>query len=358
MSWQVLAAITRKDIVDAIRHRYLLTALVTPLFVALIFRFLLPGVNNKNIFTVAVHDPSKSAMVTKLRNTPQVVVVDVPSAEALPSEVENRNAIGGLIIPSNFDADISTGKQPELTIYVNNTKTSFEQAGFRRMVEQLVQSLVKYPEPARVGWVDIDKETNVRVRGMSLEQLLLPLLLILTLGMTGALIVPMLLVEEKEKRTLDFLMASPASLKEIIAGKALTGVVYTLLIAAFLLVINRHVIGNWPLTALTIVIGLLFVVAVGILMGGLLNNTMQVNTWASSVLILLLAPSFPSLGLPAAVDTVMRIIPTYYLNEALKLSLRGIWSSKIWIDLMVMLACTIVAFLVAGWALYRRKQVG
>jgi ABC-2 type transport system permease protein len=358
LSWQVLAAITRKDIVDAIRHRYLLTALLTPVFVALLFRFLLPGVNNRSSFTVAVHDPTKSAMVTKLRNTLQVVVVDAPSAEALPSEVENRNAVGGLIIPANFDADIAAGKQPELTIYVNNRKTSFEQAGFRRMVEQLLQSLVKYPEPARVGWIDLDKETNVRVRGMSLEQMLLPLLLILTLGMTGALIVPMLLVEEKEKRTLDFLMASPASLKEIIAGKALTGVVYTVLIAGLLLVINRQVIGNWLMTSLTIVIGLLFVVAVGLLMGGLLNNTMQVNTWASSVLIVLLAPSFPSLGLPAAVNTIMRLIPTYYLNEALTLSLRGIWTTKIWIDLIVVLVCTIIAFFAAGWALYRRRQVG
>jgi ABC-2 type transport system permease protein len=168
----------------------------------------------------------------------------------------------------------------------------------------------------------------------------------------------MLLVEEKEKRTLDFLMASPASLKEIIAGKALTGVVYTVLIAALLLVINRQLIGNWLFTSLTILVGLLFVVAVGLLMGGLLNNTMQVNTWASSVLIVLLVPSFPSLGLPAPIETIMRFIPTYYVNEALKLSIRGIWTSRIWIHLTIVLACTAVAFAAAGWALYRRKQLG
>ena len=58
-------------------------------------------------------------------------------------------------------------------------------------------------------------------------------------------------------------------------------------------------------------------------MGSLLNNTMQVNTWAGTVLIVLMAPSFPSFGLPAALDTAMRFVPTYYLTEALELSLAG-----------------------------------
>ena len=43
MNLNIVSAITRKDVVDAVRHRYLLTALVTPLLVALLFRVLLPG---------------------------------------------------------------------------------------------------------------------------------------------------------------------------------------------------------------------------------------------------------------------------------------------------------------------------
>jgi ABC-type multidrug transport system permease subunit len=116
-----------------------------------------------------------------------------------------------------------------------------------------------------------------------------------------------------------FFLSSPASLNEIIAGKALTGVVYTLLIAGLLLGINRQFIQNWSLTLLTIVLGLLFVVGVGLVIGSLLKNTMQVNTWASIVLIVLLAPSFPSIGITAWFDKAMRVIPTYYLSEALKL---------------------------------------
>jgi ABC-2 type transport system permease protein len=161
-------------------------------------------------------------------------------------------------------------------------------------------------------------------------------------------------VEEKEKRTLDFLLSSPASLNDIVAGKAMTGVVYTILIAGLLLGINRRFIQNWPLTLLTVVLGLLFVVAVGLVIGSLLKNTMQVNTWASFVLLILMAPSFPLLGISSWFEKAMRVIPTYYLSEALKLSMAGTVSSQLWIYLAVLLGCTVVAFFAAGWALYRR----
>jgi ABC-2 type transport system permease protein len=355
MNLNIVSAITRKDLVDAIRHRYLLTALVTPLFVALLFRVLLPGGNNTRLLTIVVHDAGGSRLVAELRKTPQIGVVEVLSADATAGEVEKRKAIGGLVVPSGFDTDLAANKQPELTVYVNNEKTIFEQAAFRRLLEQIVRSFAKQPEPARLNWVDVDKGANDKNRsGTGLDQIMLPLLLILTFGMIGAFVVPLLIVEEKEKRTLDFLLSSPASLNEIIAGKALTGVVYTLLIAGLLLGINRQHIQNWPLTLLTIVLGLLFVVGVGLVIGSLLNNTMQVNTWASLILIVLLAPSFPSIGITAWFDKAMRVIPTYYLSEALKLSMGGTVSSQFWMYLAVLLGCTFVVFFAAAWALHRR----
>lgn len=357
MSMRIIGAITRKDIVDAIRNRYLLTALITPLFVALLFRVLLPGDGPRNLFTVVVHDAGNSSLVNELRNMPQMNVVAANSAEATASEVEKRKATGGLVVPANFDADVTAGKQPELTIYVNNKKSVFEQSALRRLLDQQVQSLVKHPAPARLVWIDVDKDTNETTRGgVGLAQMLLPLLLIMTLGMIGAMVVPLLLVEEKEKRTLDFLLSSPASLKEIVAGKALTGVAYTVVIAGLLLITNRQLVGNWLLTSLSILLGLVFVVSIGLFMGSLLTNVMQVNTWASSVLIVLLAPSFPSLGLPAAVDTAMRLIPTYYLTEALKLSLSGSTSTRIWTHLAVVLVSSVVAFAAATWALRRTQN--
>jgi ABC-2 type transport system permease protein len=355
MNAGIVTAIARKDIVDAIRNRYLLVALMTPLFVAILFRVLLPGLNSLNLLTIVIHDPGESRLLSQLRASPQINLIKAGSAEGVPSEVESSKAVAGLAIPATFDADVAAGKQPELTVYVNNKKSGIQQSVLRQVMEQQVLALVK-PIPARLNWIDVGKEAGAQPQvGFNLNQMLLPLLLLITFGMSGALVVPLLLVEEKEKRTLDFLLTSPASLIEIVAGKALTGVVYSLLIAGVLLAINHKLIGNWPLTVLTLLAGLILVVAIGLFMGSLFQNTMQVNTWASLVLMLLIAPSFPLPGgLSATLETASRLIPTYYLVEALKLSLAGTNSAKLWGHLAVVLGFTVGALFAATWGLRRR----
>ena len=356
MNARVVAAIARKDIVDAIRNRYLLVALTTPVFVAILFRILLPGISSLNTLTLVVHDPGESRLVAQLRASPQMNLIKAGSAEGLANEVENSKAVGGLAVPANFNAEVAAGKQPEVTVYVNNKKSDIQQGVLKQVLEQQVLALVE-PIPARLSFVDVGKEADAPPQaGFNLNQMLFPLLLLITFGMSGALVVPLLLVEEKEKRTLDFLLTSPASLSEIVAGKALTGVVYSALIAGVLLAINYKLIGNWPMTLLTLLMGLLFVVAIGLFMGSLFQNTMQVNTWASLVLMVLMAPSFPAPGLSTTLETASRLIPTYYFVEALKLSLAGSASAKLWGHLAVVLGCTVLALFAAIWGLRRQRN--
>ncbi len=357
MNYRVVAAIAQKDIVDAIRNRYLLFALLTPLLVAIFIRMFLPGISSVQTLTIVVHDPSNSSLVAQLRSNPQVKLVETGSAAAVEGEVEKSKAAGGVAAPTNFDADVAAGKQPELNVYINNKKNIIEQATFKILLERQVTSLVQHPVPARISWIEVPKDASSQIgRGTDLNQMLMPLLLLLAFGMTGALVVPLLLVEEKEKRTLDFLLTSPATLTEIIAGKALTGVVYSVLIGGVLLALNSKMIGNWPLTLLTTLLGLTLIVAIGLVIGSVFQTTMQVNTWASFVLLVLLAPSFPLPNSPPVFAGAMRLIPTYYSVEALKLAIGGTTLSRIWVHLIVVLACTLVAFAVAIWALRRGQN--
>ena len=101
MSWRVVAAIAQKDLIDAIRNRYLLVALLTPLSVALLLRVMLPGANNLNNLTIVVHDPDRSALVSQLRAVPQIKLVDTDSAAKARSEVEKTNAAGAFVVPAN-----------------------------------------------------------------------------------------------------------------------------------------------------------------------------------------------------------------------------------------------------------------
>jgi ABC-2 type transport system permease protein len=358
MNAKVTAAIARKDIVDAIRNRYLLVALLSPLMVALLFHFLLPSAGAElSTMKLVVHDAGGSGLVSRLRGVPQVKLVEVSTASELSNEVEKNKAIAALDIPANFDADVVAGKQPELTIYLNPNKSSLEQTALQRLLEQQVLTVAKQPLPAKLVWFDLSKQSGAqKTSELNLSQTLLLLLVLMVLSMTGGLVVPLLIVEEKEKRTLDFLLTSPANLSDIIAGKALTGLAYVFLVVTVLLAFNRNNVGRWLPTTVTITLGAVLLVSIGLLIGNLFHNTMQVNTWAGLILLLLLMPSFMLSDLPVPIKSAMPFIPTYYFVDALKLSLAGADSLLILKDLAVTLFYCSLAFSASTWILARSEN--
>ena len=143
MNSKVVAAIARKDLVDAVRNRYLLVALMTPLFVAILFRVLLPGLNSLSNMTIVAHDPGNSQLVSELRASPQIKLIKAASAEGVSKEVESSEAVAGLAVPTTFDADVEAGKQPEVTVFINNQKSSIQQAALRQLLERQVAGFGK-----------------------------------------------------------------------------------------------------------------------------------------------------------------------------------------------------------------------
>ena len=358
MNWRVTLAIAQKDIVDAVKNLYLLFSLVLPIGISLLFRLVFPGPDELGTLTIAVYDPGGSRLVAALREMFQVRLLEVTSDQQLAEGVEKK-AVGGLAVPAGFDAAVEAGEQPELTVYLNRRRTGYERIAFKRLVEQQVWALVEQPPPVRITWADVASPVGSQAGGkFRLDHLLLIIYLVMAVAMAGVFVVPTLLVEEKEKHTLDALLMSPADTAEVVAGKALTGLLYSLLIAGALLVLNPGWAGDWPVTLLAVLLGSLFMVAVGLLMGSLFRTTMQVNTWSSIFMLALMSPSwFLMLDLPTSLETAFCLIPTHYLADALELALAGEAAlAQVWGDLAVLAGSVIVAFAAVVWTLRRQER--
>jgi ABC-2 type transport system permease protein len=358
MNGRIVLAIAQKDVRDAIKNRYLLMGLVLPVAMSLLFRLLFSGTTDLGKLTVAVYDPGGSRFPSQLQTLPQIKIVAADSSEQLREQTNTAGGtIGGIAIPVNFDQDVTAGRQPELTVYLNTKKASAQQAAFRQLILQQVWGLNPAAVPARVNWVVVSApEAAPPGAAFRVDLYLLVMLLVMSLTMTGAFVVPLLLVEEKEKHTMEFLLVSPATAQEVVAGKALTGLVYSALGAAAMLLLNRGWMGNWPVTILAAALGALFMVAVGLLMGSIFQNTMQVNTWSSIILLLLLLPTwFTVIQMPPAVNAIVRLIPTFYLADLLNRSLGGgVLQSAGFIDLGVIIASLSVTFGLVIWILRRQ----
>jgi ABC-type Na+ efflux pump permease subunit len=90
---------------------------------------------------------------------------------------------------------------------------------------------------------------------------------VLMILMMGIFLVPSLLFEEKETRTIQALLVSPASIGQVVGGKALAGSFYILVTALMIFTISWADVIHWDMVILFVVGGGIFSVAVGLVLG-------------------------------------------------------------------------------------------
>ena len=142
--------------------------------------------------------------------------------------------------------------------------------------------------------------------------------------MIGLSLVSNLMVEEKQTKTLDALLVSPASATDLVAGKALAGLFYGLVGSTIVLIVFSYLIIQWPLAILAAVLGTLFMVAVGLLLGIYVEARPQLQLISWFIVVPLLIPVILVAleGLvPTGAIAVMNWIPTVLVAKIFRLSL-------------------------------------
>lgn len=145
--------------------------------------------------------------------------------------------------------------------------------------------------------------------------------LIFLVVMVGMYVPSMLIAEEKEKKTIEVLMLSPARPAEVFLGKGML----TFIAIIGISVIITLMVGVAPTTQMTVIFatGLtsLFAIFIGMMVGLIANNQMSTGVVGLPVyLLLLLVPQLAGMG-PKFIDVLARILPTYYYLRILELAL-------------------------------------
>jgi ABC-type Na+ efflux pump permease subunit len=139
----------------------------------------------------------------------------------------------------------------------------------------------------------------------------------------GVFIVPLLMLEEKQSKTLDALLVSPADPGLVVLGKALSGSLYCLIAVGAVLALNHTLVTQWGFALLTAFCGVLFSVSLGLLLGSIFEVKQQLTIWGFVALNVLAIPLFLSLMddiLPDGVMTVIHWIPTVALMKLFRVS--------------------------------------
>jgi ABC-2 type transport system permease protein len=362
VSLRVLWAIAKKDLLEALKTLRLLIFVLLPLGFSLFYRIVFSSAGDVTIPRVVIFDAGASRLPQVLVQMADVRVVMVGSVGELERVVLGAGAVGGLALPPGYDAALAAGKRPALRLFVNG-QLGVNATQLIHLIEPSLRALAGQRSPAHVETLALDADSHGKLRPrFDLDGFLLVMFLTTGLAMTAAMVPASMLVEEKERRTLVVIETSPASYADLIAGKGIAGSAFALLSGGLILALNGGLRGQIGLTLLVLLFSALFFVGVGLLLGAAFESSATLNAWSLAVLLPLTLPGVlvpaSDLGLLnlGAAAWVVRVVPTYYLVDAVQWAVNGAADlSTIGADLAVLaISCFALMGLAVVWL--RRRE--
>lgn len=313
-------ALASKDIVDALKTKTTLTTIIISVLMVFFYRYLPLLTADGDTLDVLLYAESESALVTELERSPGLALYEFDSRERLMDAFADAEDVDvALVIPDTAVAQQQAGEpitiDGHLMYWVDETK----RADIKALIEDDLSRELGQPVTVNFNGNDVYFDAGTFFFAFSSTVALLFITL-----MIGISLVPNLMVEEKQTKTLDALMVSPASAAHLVAGKAIAGLFYGLLGSATVLVVFGYLIIQWELAILTAVLATLFMVAIGLLLGSYATVRAQLQLVAWLIVIPLLIPvvlvALEGL-VPTGAIAVMNWIPTVLLAKIFRMAL-------------------------------------
>jgi ABC-type Na+ efflux pump permease subunit len=299
-----------KDILDALKNKFARVNILIMLGMVLFFYWM--GILrpfDKSV-TVIVYDKGHTSLALEavtLGDGAEYEFRDASSLEEMEQKMAFQNL--GLVLPADFDQSLASGQTPTLSGYifwVDRRKVSELEAKY----SQAFGEILGQPVQVVIGQNILIPQANVDGMPVTVAQQM-----VYYVFMTAFMLIPFLMLEEKQTRTLDALLTSPASPGQVVLGKALAGFFYILVIGGLALAMYSRYIVNWGLALVAFLAYALFAVGLGLAMGILIKSMKQVGIWTVVLILFLVIP--PLFYMESNLKPGIRIALTWLPSSAL-----------------------------------------
>lgn len=301
--------------------------------------------------SVALADLGHSDIPAAAAGLQGMVITTASDREELLSLVVDGAVDVGLVLPEGFDGEVQAGARPPLEIYFSEGSPASTRAVVALTMMGLVRSIQGADQPVTVEVISPEGED------LPLSDRLLPSIVMFVLMIAGIFAPAFMLVEERERGTLQAVLVSPASISEVLLSKALLGFVMAVAVSYLTLFLNGVTAEHpWALLA-TMTTATTMCVVVGLIYGCLADDAKTLFTLIKTVNVLLAAPVVFYI-FPNWPGWIARLFPTYWFIEPLyRVTLHGAGMDQISGKLEVAIGISLLLALVTiplGRRLQRR----
>lgn len=297
-----------KDLRLGPRSPLVLWALVLPVIMTLLIRGVFGSLFDPDP-RLGIVDEGNSAVIAAASELEGIEVSVLDDREALLSRVESNDLDAGLVLQPGFDELVRTGQRPELQLYIGGESLASNRIVIAVTALDLVRGVAGESPPVDVDVVSLGEEAPLEISAR-----LIPLVVIYAVALGGAMVPAASLVDEKEKRTVDALLATPVAVNELMIAKGLFGVILATATGVMTLALNGG-FGDVPVaTVLAVVVAALMMAEIGLMLGAWAEDTNTLFTAFKGGGLLLFYPVVFYIW-PDLPQWIGRIGPTYYFLQ-------------------------------------------
>jgi ABC-2 type transport system permease protein len=240
-------------------------AIVTPIIISFIISLLFGTLISQKP-KLGIVDGGTSRIVTLITESASITGKEYDSAPKLKKAVAAGAVDVGVVLPKGFDRFVISGEKAEVTTYVWGESLIKNRAMVGAVMAKQIRAMAGQKPP-----VEIVSAALGAGEGMTWEERLLPLMVLIAIFMGGMMVPAVSLVDEKQKQTLKALVITPAS-GDIYLAKGAVGAILSLFMGVLILLLN-HALGTQPVLLLLVLsLGAILAATVGVLLGTLVKD--------------------------------------------------------------------------------------
>ncbi len=292
------------------------------------------------------------------------VVEEVHSVAELEAFIRRGRAYVGLQIPPDFTRELRAGRTAHVQVLIDgsNSTTALQALNtataiaFKQSLSQLLQETGRDNIPIEV------RPQMLYNPAMRSPNFFVPGVIGVALQIATIFATALSIVRERERGTLEQLLASPLSPWGLMLGKLTPYLCISMTMAAGLFAILRVVFqipiqGSVPALFLASFLYIFALLCLGLLISTKAENTMQ----AFQMTLVILLPTvffsgfiFPRETMPWIFQGISYLLPATYFIELMRaIILRGALLSEFWQNLVVLAGMAVFLF---GWCAHRYRR--
>jgi ABC-2 type transport system permease protein len=297
--------LVKTEVFHGPKDMVLVMSLVLPVLLALFMNLAFGDIFSGKA-KLGIYDQGDSPLTDKLALTESINLKIFQSEADLRTATSGGVVDMGIVLPEDFDVKL-VEKTIKLKAYIWGESEAKDRYVIPLALNDAIREAVGTPVPVNIENIPLGDDTS-----LPWSDRLMPLTILLAVFYGGMMLPASSLIHEKQRRTLEALNITPASVTDIFTAKGVIGAALAMLTGIITLAVSTS-FGNSPAgLILTLAMGAVMAAEIGLLAGAFIKDMNTLFAFWKFGGLVLFGPSIIFM-FPQIPQWIGYIFPTYYV---------------------------------------------